>query len=157
MSTLALRSPAVDVAVESVAHEVYRQISNRHSLSQPFTTPDLIKLLQAYGELKTRSGESYGCLPFFQLIIWEAQSQSSLKHAHAINKHDTSCCCYGMPGDALMFAAVVSRMLDAIAGHVVKRTRARDPRAPSKPMDVAAILQAYADLGHTTVVGVQKS
>ncbi len=49
-------------------------------------------------------------------------------------------------------AAVVPRMLDAIAGYTVKRIRARNVAAVSKPADIAAMLHAYADLNHVSVV-----
>ncbi len=43
-------------------------------------------------------------------------------------------------------------MLDAVAGYVTKRIRARHVAAVCQPADVAAILNAYAHLQHNTVV-----
>lgn len=45
-----------------------------------------------------------------------------------------------------------SGMLDAVAGFVVRRSTAGHLNAVSKPEDVAQLLQAYAALGHNTVV-----
>ena len=39
-------------------------------------------------------------------------------------------------------------MLDAVAGFIVKRIRARHVIAVAKPRDVAAILRAYTTLKH---------
>jgi hypothetical protein len=39
-------------------------------------------------------------------------------------------------------------MLDAVAGYVIKRIRAKHVNAVSRPSDALAILQAYARLKH---------
>ncbi len=54
---VAFRSLPVAQLVEAVAHEAYRQISNRHSANQPFTPKDLIQLLGAYQQLRVMDGE----------------------------------------------------------------------------------------------------
>jgi len=43
-------------------------------------------------------------------------------------------------------------MLDAVSGYVAKRIRAKALNAVSWPAHAAAILSAYAQLGHTSVV-----
>ncbi|KXZ42975.1 hypothetical protein GPECTOR_108g170 [Gonium pectorale] len=43
-------------------------------------------------------------------------------------------------------------MLDAIGGHVAKRIRARHIHSVSRPADCVALLQAFADTGHSSVV-----
>ena len=43
-------------------------------------------------------------------------------------------------------------MLDAVAGFVVRRMAAGHLNAVTKPSDLAQLLQAYAALGHSTVV-----
>ena len=48
--------------------------------------------------------------------------------------------------------ATLPLMLDAVAGFVVKRIRARHVNAVAKPRDVAAILRAYTTLRHKCVV-----
>lgn len=50
------------------------------------------------------------------------------------------------------FSSSSSAMLDAVAGFVVRRSTAGHLNAVSKPEDVAQLLQAYAALGHSTVV-----
>lgn len=45
-----------------------------------------------------------------------------------------------------------SAMLDAAAGFAVRRMRAGHLNAVTSPADLAQLLQAYAALGHTTVV-----
>ena len=45
-----------------------------------------------------------------------------------------------------------SAMLDAVAGFVVRRMTACHLNAVTKPADLAQLLQAYAALGHSTVV-----
>ncbi len=49
----ALQYPCQPVGrlVDAVAHEVYRQISNRYSMTAPFRPPDIVKLLSAYTQL----------------------------------------------------------------------------------------------------------
>lgn len=42
-------------------------------------------------------------------------------------------------------------MLDAVAGFVVRRVRARHLNAVSRPEDLAALLRAYAALSHNSV------
>ena len=44
--------------------------------------------------------------------------------------------------------ATLPLMLDAVAGFIVKRIRARHVNAVAKPRDVAAILRAYTTLKH---------
>ena len=55
------RSPSVARLAEAVAHEVTRQINNRHSLNTAFLPADLVKLLQAYAELHPLQGEAGIC------------------------------------------------------------------------------------------------
>ena len=45
-----------------------------------------------------------------------------------------------------------SAMLDAVAGFVVRRMAAGHLNAVTQPSDLAQLLQAYAALGHSTVV-----
>ena len=45
-----------------------------------------------------------------------------------------------------------SGMLDAVAGFVIRRMTAGHLNAVTKPADLAQLLQAYAVLGHSTVV-----
>ena len=51
------RSAAVGQLVEAVAHEVYRQISNRYSLNAGFQPPELLRVLQAYAQLQYEDSE----------------------------------------------------------------------------------------------------
>ena len=55
------RSPSVARLAEAVAHEVTRQINNRHSLNTAFLPADLVKLLQAFAELHPLQGEAGIC------------------------------------------------------------------------------------------------
>ena len=57
-----------------------------------------------------------------------------------------------LPLPPLPYAGTISRALDGVAGHVTKAMRARHLQAVSRPADLAAILHAYADLDHATVV-----
>ena len=45
------RSSSVGRLVEALAHEVYRQLSNRHSLNTAFLPADIVKLLRAFVEI----------------------------------------------------------------------------------------------------------
>ena len=42
--------------VDALAHEAYRQLSNRHSLNAPFLPADLVKLLKAFAEIHPTQG-----------------------------------------------------------------------------------------------------
>lgn len=44
------------------------------------------------------------------------------------------------------------RMLDAVAGYIVKRIRNKHMNAMAQPQHVLAVLRAYAELGHVSVV-----
>ena len=46
----------------------------------------------------------------------------------------------------------VPRMLDAVGGHVAKRIRARHIHAVTRPADITALLQAYSDTRHNSVM-----
>ena len=51
-----IRSSAVGRLVDALAHEAYRQLSNRHSLNAPFLPADLVKLLKAFAEIHPTQG-----------------------------------------------------------------------------------------------------
>jgi hypothetical protein len=55
LSTALCRSPSVGRLVEALAHEVYRQLSNRHSLNTAFLPTDIVKLLRAFVEMSPTS------------------------------------------------------------------------------------------------------
>jgi hypothetical protein len=42
--------------IEALAHEVYRQLSNRHSLNTAFLPVDLVKLLKAFADMEPSGG-----------------------------------------------------------------------------------------------------
>jgi hypothetical protein len=43
--------------LDAAAHEVYRQLSNRHSTAGSFTVEGVVSLLQAYCDLDYKDGE----------------------------------------------------------------------------------------------------
>lgn len=47
-----LKSPAMAQLLGALAHEAYRQVSNRHSLNSSFMPEDLVKLVTAYADLQ---------------------------------------------------------------------------------------------------------
>ncbi|KAG1655977.1 hypothetical protein FOA52_008678 [Chlamydomonas sp. UWO 241] len=98
------RSPAVGRLVDAVAHEAYRQLSNRHSLSAAFLPADIVALLKAFVRLPRTLG------------------------------HPS-----------------VARMLDAVAGGIAKKVKARHVQAVSKPGDIRDVLCAFASLQHNSV------
>ncbi|GLC53919.1 hypothetical protein PLESTB_000887000 [Pleodorina starrii] len=52
LSIIGRRSPAVAQLAEAVAHEVYRQLSNRSSLHAPFEAGELVKVVRAYADMR---------------------------------------------------------------------------------------------------------
>lgn len=53
------KSQAAASLLDAVAHEVYRQLSNRHSTAGTFTAEGVVALLQAYCDLEYQDGEAW--------------------------------------------------------------------------------------------------
>lgn len=53
------KSPAAAQLLDATAHEVYRQLSNRHSTAGSFTVDGVVTLLDSYASLQYRDGEKF--------------------------------------------------------------------------------------------------
>ncbi|GFR51982.1 hypothetical protein Agub_g14513, partial [Astrephomene gubernaculifera] len=49
-------SAATAQLAEAIAHEVYRQLSNRYSLQAPFAAGDIVKIVQSYAQMGLTDG-----------------------------------------------------------------------------------------------------
>lgn len=168
------RSAAVGQLVEAVAHEVYRQISNRYSLNAGFQPPELLRVLQAYAQLQYEDSECATRGTGFELefklvgtafyppIALLRPCSHYLAHAGhrcpALLALSHSPCPHlpspysprpAHPAACLPAHAVtVSRMLDAIAGHCVKKIRSNHDSAPRDPLHISQLLHWYIELQH---------
>jgi hypothetical protein len=52
------KSQAAAQVLDAIAHEVYRQLSNRHSAAGSFTVEGAMNLLGSYADLQYKDGES---------------------------------------------------------------------------------------------------
>lgn len=64
------KSQSAACLLDASAHEVYRQLSNRHSTAGSFTVESLVALLQAYCKLDYKDGEHALLLLQLQQLYW---------------------------------------------------------------------------------------
>ncbi|GLI66650.1 hypothetical protein VaNZ11_010572 [Volvox africanus] len=157
LSMIRHRSSACAQLAEAVAHEVFRQLSNRSSINTPFEPSDLIKVVRAFADLGmdgfdgSVSGQARACEGSLARVRGVArgrtdrQSHVFLPCAVARSGQDPRC-------SSLKGSTSVQRMLDAIGGHVAKQIRNRHVGAITRPADCAELLRGFADAGHSTVV-----
>jgi hypothetical protein len=148
--------------MDTVAAELSKKLHN-NALAESFTPTDLADVVWAYSQLtqlrpqstasSQKSVEPRNVGALLDTIATDVRRQLANKHSLRAAFH---------PGDLVKIAQgyaslqhyspQASGMLDAIAGLCVRRVKDGHLMAPSKPADVSALLQAYAQLGHATVV-----
>ncbi|KAG2499264.1 hypothetical protein HYH03_002842 [Edaphochlamys debaryana] len=83
LSVIGRRSPATAQLAEAVAHEVYRQVSNRYSLQAPFAPTDLVKLVRAYARLELGDGSVARML---DAVATHVSKRIRSRHMHSLTR-----------------------------------------------------------------------
>ncbi|GFR51990.1 hypothetical protein Agub_g14522, partial [Astrephomene gubernaculifera] len=135
LSVIDQRSAATAQLAEAIAHEVYRQLSNRYSLQAPFTAGDIVKIVQSYAQMGLTDGS---IARMYDAVGSHVAKRIRAGHVGAMTRPaDCAALLQGF-ADAGHVSVVVPELLTACAMQISQEVAAFNEASEAAPATTAA-------------------